>query len=331
MPNCNFAKEIERQEKDRNEVAPKVTLHFSVLLRVVDRILVRSTHKRMKTCIVDAGCVLLEESNARADRQMLHVLAVLRGRGVTVLLDCSGLTLETQRETVPFLEQFCDELLETDVFNSAELQARWSHAEIVHTVALLEPGEKTLAAEKAGLTVVPFVREDWKASVEKVRAAMGEEGEGVKLCPDGSENTVPTTLYFDCGRNGGRLVMDAYGLLSEQVVVFLHGGGQTRYTWDLTARKVAAEGFCAICVDMKGHGDSYWDTDEACGERYHMDAFARDLDSLCSSLRCKQPILVGASLGGLAILYSMRASKKAKAIALVDIAPRMQESGVSRL
>ena len=39
-------------------------------------------------------------------------------------------------------------------------------------------------------------------------------------------------------------------------VLFLHGGGQTRHAWGNTARAVAAAGWHAITMDLRGHGES---------------------------------------------------------------------------
>jgi pimeloyl-ACP methyl ester carboxylesterase len=39
-------------------------------------------------------------------------------------------------------------------------------------------------------------------------------------------------------------------------VLFLHGGGQNRYSWGETAQTLTSNGFYPITVDLKGHGES---------------------------------------------------------------------------
>ena len=57
------------------------------------------------------------------------------------------------------------------------------------------------------------------------------------------------------------------------MVLLLHGGGQTRHSWRNTGRSLAADGWSAIAVDARGHGDSQWAPD---GD-YGIDALVADL------------------------------------------------------
>ena len=50
------------------------------------------------------------------------------------------------------------------------------------------------------------------------------------------------------------VVAEAFGSPTDQPVVFLHGGGQNRWTWERTALEIAPRGFYVVTVDMKGHG-----------------------------------------------------------------------------
>ena len=52
-----------------------------------------------------------------------------------------------------------------------------------------------------------------------------------------------------------KLVADAYGNPQAQPVLLAHGGGQTRYAWGKTAQQIAAEGFYAVALDLRGHGE----------------------------------------------------------------------------
>ena len=81
------------------------------------------------------------------------------------------------------------------------------------------------------------------------------------------------------------------------LVLFLHGGGQTRHAWGGAAARLAEAGFPTLTVDHRGHGDSSWAED---GD-YLFPRFADDLDALLPLLGQK-PVIVGASLGGLSAM-----------------------------
>ena len=124
------------------------------------------------------------------------------------------------------------------------------------------------------------------------------------------------------------LAADAYGSDADPAVVLLHGGGQTRHSWDNTARRLGAAGWYALTVDMRGHGESDWSPD---GD-YAFERFADDVRAIARSLPA-QPALVGASLGGMASLMAVgeSADEIATALVLVDIAPRVELAGVARI
>jgi pimeloyl-ACP methyl ester carboxylesterase len=111
-------------------------------------------------------------------------------------------------------------------------------------------------------------------------------------------------------------------------VVLLHGGGQTRRSWGTTLETLAGHGWRAYSVDLRGHGDSEWAAD---GD-YTLDAFAGDVAAISAVL--DSPALVGASLGGIASLAAIgeRPDESiARALVLVDVAPRMEEVGRNRI
>jgi pimeloyl-ACP methyl ester carboxylesterase len=136
----------------------------------------------------------------------------------------------------------------------------------------------------------------------------------------------PRRVSFDVGPV--RIAGDAYGDPAAPPVLLLHGGGQTRHAWGGTAAALGARGRCAVSIDLRGHGDSGWDPEAD----YSVDAFARDLGAVARQLDSR-PVVVGASLGGLAALIAQgeHAEPPASAIVLVDVAPRLDPAGVSRI
>jgi pimeloyl-ACP methyl ester carboxylesterase len=137
----------------------------------------------------------------------------------------------------------------------------------------------------------------------------------------------PTELRLH-GRHGNQLHADTFGPSDGPPIIFVHGGGQTRHSWHATARTLAGLGWFTIALDQRGHGDSAWDTEG----RYHYTDFAGDLEAVVQSLDQK-PVLVGASLGGIACLLAegSRPQPFARALILVDIAARMDPAGAQRI
>jgi pimeloyl-ACP methyl ester carboxylesterase len=130
------------------------------------------------------------------------------------------------------------------------------------------------------------------------------------------------------GDGGLKLVADVEGDPDAPPVVLFHGGGQTRHAWGTTLR-VLGKQWRAYSVDLRGHGDSAWAPD---GD-YGLDAFARDVRAVARSLR-QPPALVGASLGGIASLAAIAETDGeplAIALVLVDVAPRIESAGVTRI
>jgi len=130
------------------------------------------------------------------------------------------------------------------------------------------------------------------------------------------------------GAGGLGLAANRYGPSDGPVVMFLHGAGQTRHSWHRTAQTVAQAGFTVLCVDHRGHGDSDWPEDA----EYEIEHFADDLEAILDSLD-SPPVVVGASLGGLATLVAQGRNDRQlfRAVVLVDITPRIDASGADRI
>lgn len=127
---------------------------------------------------------------------------------------------------------------------------------------------------------------------------------------------------------GVELSADIVGPDDAPPVLLLHGGGQTRHAWKKTAAALAAAGWQAIALDLRGHGDSDWPEN---GE-YDPEHFAEDLKAVIETLR-RPPAVVGASLGGMMALTAQRLTQAQlyRAAVLVDVVPRMERAGVERV
>ena len=129
-------------------------------------------------------------------------------------------------------------------------------------------------------------------------------------------------------RDGLCLVGDLKGPVDGQLIVLLHGGGQTRHSWQGTADRLIAFGYRVAIYDARGHGDSDWsDLDE-----YSLEAFASDLLCVVEAIGATNPILVGASLGGdTSLVAAGELGLQVSSIVLVDVVPHADASGVERV
>lgn len=133
------------------------------------------------------------------------------------------------------------------------------------------------------------------------------------------------------GAEGNSLIADRYGRDGSPVLL-LHGGGQTRHSWDAAAERIAALGHVVYSMDLRGHGESSW----VPSRNYALDDFGADLVAVSGQiavLHRAKPVVVGASLGGMA---GMLAEGKLHpgsmaALVLVDITPRMDLGGVEKI
>jgi pimeloyl-ACP methyl ester carboxylesterase len=142
-------------------------------------------------------------------------------------------------------------------------------------------------------------------------------------------STLPEATLELRGHDDLRLVASGFGDPGSAPVVLLHGGGQTRHAWRGTAIALAAAGYHALAIDARGHGDSDWHPEG----HYDLTAFAADLHAVLAQLS-RRAAVVGASLGGLTALLAHGEHAEPPpfdAIVLVDVAPRLEPAGVSRI
>ena len=125
------------------------------------------------------------------------------------------------------------------------------------------------------------------------------------------------------------IIASEWGDNMNPLVIMLHGGGQTRHSWKGVAAKIANLGFYVIAHDLRGHGESFWDSN---GD-YTFDAHRDDLVKIIQQLG-KKANLVGASLGGmisLSLAGHEEESKHCLGLIMVDIGMRPNDEGSDRI
>ena len=131
--------------------------------------------------------------------------------------------------------------------------------------------------------------------------------------------------------NSIKLAADTFGPRSGRPVLLAHGGGQTRHAWQTCGATLGENGYYALAIDLRGHGESDWAFD---GD-YSMERFAEDLLDVGDQFQ-EAPVLVGASLGGIGGMiaqgeYAKSGRRGFAALVLVDITPRMSVDGVEKI
>lgn len=110
-------------------------------------------------------------------------------------------------------------------------------------------------------------------------------------------------------------------------VLLAHGFGQTRQAWTATQQRLAAAGRTSLAWDVRGHGQS---SRNPGASRYSGEQFVADVITAAQAIG-PQPVLVGASMGGLTGLLAQARQHVFSALVLVDITPRWEASGVERI
>ncbi|TLF94921.1 alpha/beta hydrolase [Nocardia cyriacigeorgica] len=130
------------------------------------------------------------------------------------------------------------------------------------------------------------------------------------------------------GSGGIELAADQYGPADGPLVVFLHGGGQTRHSWKQTGAKLAATGMRVVTLDARGHGDSQWSAERD----YKRETMVEDLIEVLGQLG-GPAVVVGASMGGVTGLLAtaVPGGEQISALVLVDIVTRPEPEGVQRV
>ena len=131
------------------------------------------------------------------------------------------------------------------------------------------------------------------------------------------------------GDYNNQIAVDTWGDASNPAVMLIHGGGQTRHAWKGTGQKLADANYYALSMDLRGHGDSDWVGSDA---GYTEAELAADIVCVMDQLKLDKPVLVGASLGGMAALTVIGFDlTEVGGLVLVDIVPGFTKTGAARV
>ena len=110
-------------------------------------------------------------------------------------------------------------------------------------------------------------------------------------------------------------------------ILFLHGGGQTCRTWDMTIAQIRKKYRC-YALDQRNHGHS----EKVPDFNPSPEATREDVRGVVEALGLKQFVLVGMSMGGLnTIAYSAKYPKELKAVVIVDVTPTIKRRGANEI
>jgi len=160
---------------------------------------------------------------------------------------------------------------------------------------------------------------DEKAEVESLRSAA--------RAADVAFDSVVLPSQRVIESNGLRLRCLDWGNTGAPTLVFLHGGGLTAHTWDLTCLSLRTTYHC-LALDLRGHGDSDWSSEGA----YDLEDHVRDVAALVRAVGVSKFGLVGMSIGGnVALAYTASSQHRVVALVLVDIGPDTQPEAAKRI
>jgi pimeloyl-ACP methyl ester carboxylesterase len=121
-----------------------------------------------------------------------------------------------------------------------------------------------------------------------------------------------TETRFATGAGGTRLAWDESG--AGPTVLLLHGLGSSRRRWERLSGELAAAGFRAVRVDLRGFGES-----GGAEQKSGMAELVADLDTFVRELALDRYHLVGHSLGGmLAQLHTLAAPDRVRSLVLAS-------------
>jgi len=123
-------------------------------------------------------------------------------------------------------------------------------------------------------------------------------------------------MDFDLDLAGARLRVTSRG--QGDPFLLLHAGGERRSVWEPVADLIVEAGAQAVHPDQRGHGQSSGSSTNG------LAAYGRDVEALLQQIDNPAVTVVGASLGGLAIMAASADSSlvgRVARVVLVDVIP----------
>jgi pimeloyl-ACP methyl ester carboxylesterase len=162
----------------------------------------------------------------------------------------------------------------------------------------------------------PSSRDDEWSHLERLVDLAGVHRDEMVLPAEGYLSGHPRLHYLEWPQSNPR-----------RTFIFLHGGGLQAHSWDVVCLALRADSRC-VSLDLRGHGDSGWVEE---GE-YDVEGYARDVARVVETLRLRDVVLVGHSLGGLAgIMYAASESAELRGLVLVDSGPSLRPQATHRI
>jgi pimeloyl-ACP methyl ester carboxylesterase len=116
--------------------------------------------------------------------------------------------------------------------------------------------------------------------------------------------------------DGLKLRLQDYGTAGKPQMLCLHGGGANAHWYDFVAQGFTAD-YHVRSIDLRGHGDSQWDTSAT--PNYDYKRHAADVNEVAEKLDLRDFVLIGHSMGGMiSSVYTATYPGRAKAFILVD-------------
>jgi pimeloyl-ACP methyl ester carboxylesterase len=107
-----------------------------------------------------------------------------------------------------------------------------------------------------------------------------------------------------------------YGVSGKAPILCVHGGAANAHWFDFVARGFHPD-YHVRAVDLRGHGDSAWDTSRA--PDYSYKRHAADIHELTEKLDLRDFVLIGHSMGGMvSSVYAATYPGRARAFIVVD-------------
>ncbi len=109
--------------------------------------------------------------------------------------------------------------------------------------------------------------------------------------------------------------------------LLIHGFGNEAHIWDDFAPAIA-DAYQTVALDLRGHGDSDWDSE---GRYDYANHFA-DVEAVVEGLGFERLVVVGHSLGGrVSMRFAAANPEKMAGLVIVDAAPEHDPRGIVRI